>query len=79
MIYRKIDCPCCGNEIIVNNGSETQKCCWCRRLISVKFKRRPRGKKLNCEAEVMDFPQPQPPFQRQKSYSKWKDKDIYGK
>lgn len=76
MLYRKVECPTCGNEIVVNSGSETQKCQWCRRLVSVKFKRnKPKSRKLNCEVEAMDFPEPQ----KEKSYSNWKDKDIYGK
>lgn len=80
MIYRKVECPCCGNEIIVNSGSEAQKCCWCRRLVSVRFKKKPKGKKFNCEVEVMDFPtNKDQKTTYSKTYSNWKDRDIYGK
>lgn len=76
MLYRKVECPTCGNEIVVNGGSQVQKCCYCRRLMTVKFyRRKPKSKKLICEVEAMDFPEPQTP----KSYSNWRDKDIYGK
>lgn len=74
MLYHKTECPHCGNEITVNNGKRTQKCRWCRRLISVNLYRVKR--KIRCEVEPMDFPEDQD-FTKQ-SYSKWKDEDIYG-
>ena len=70
MVYRRVDCPHCGNEIVVNNLMETKKCCWCKRIFSVKFKGN--GKKAKCEVEAIDFPGP-------KNYKDWRDKDIYGR
>lgn len=74
MLYSKVDCPHCGNEITVNNTRETQKCRWCRRLISVKFdKPKKNGKKIKirCRVEVVDFPETQ-------NLNEWTDEDIYG-
>lgn len=71
MLYNKVDCPHCGNEIVVTSEREEQKCCYCRRLISVKFeKKRRKGKKVNCTVEPIDFPQDSKPFT--------KNGDIYG-
>lgn len=53
MLYQKVDCPHCGNEITVSNLKETQKCQWCRRLVSVKLERK--GKKIKCDVEAIDF------------------------
>ena len=55
MLYYKTDCPHCGNEITVRNEKEPQKCRWCRRLVSAKFRRQ--GKKVLCEVERVDFPE----------------------
>lgn len=76
MLHHKVDCPHCGNEITVNNMRETQKCCWCRRLISVKLER-VNKKKIRCEVEPVDFPEEQD--SRKQSYSRWKDDEIYGR
>lgn len=73
MVFHKTECPHCGNEITVHNGKETQKCCWCRRLMSVKIQKTGK-KKFRCEVEAIDFPEEQ-----KKNYSKWKDEDIYGR
>lgn len=55
MLYYKTECPHCGNEITVNNGKETQKCRWCRRIISVKIEKI-KKKRFKCEVEPIDFP-----------------------
>jgi hypothetical protein len=77
MLYRKVDCPHCGNEIVVNNGSESQKCQWCRRLVGIKFERL-KGKKFKCEVEAIDFPKSTANTQRKRNYSNWEKDDIYG-
>lgn len=61
MLYHKVECPHCGNEITVTNAKEIQKCCWCRRLISVKLGRNKRNK-VFCNVEPMDFPEDSKPF-----------------
>ena len=76
MLYHKVECPHCGNEINVNDSREVHKCRWCRRLVSAKFERT-NGKKFKCEVEAMDFPEEQKRNQV-KSFSKWRDEDIYG-
>ena len=73
MLRRGIDCPHCGNEIIVNNAKQTTKCRWCRRIVSVRFVGNGKGAKVYVEA--IDF-QPSDPLYR--SYDNWKDEDIYG-
>ena len=37
MMYHKIECPICGNEIVAKSVREQQKCNWCRRLFSVNI------------------------------------------
>ena len=54
MLRHKVDCPHCGNEITVFSNNETQKCHWCKRLVSVKFEKG-KGKKFRCEVEPIDF------------------------
>ena len=72
MLYTKVDCPHCGNEITVNDTRKIQKCCWCRRLVSVKFDKSRKGKKkFRCSVEAADFPEPQNINERM-------EKDIYG-
>lgn len=62
MLYKDVECPHCGNEVTVSNQSDVQKCCWCRRLISVKFGRSGKGKrKIVCKVDAMDFPNQFPP------------------
>ena len=78
MLCRRIECQHCGNEVTVNNARETQKCCWCRRLLYVKLERTSK-KKIRCEVEPMDFPKDQKQDYRKQNYSKWKDEDIYGR
>lgn len=79
MLHYATECPHCGNEITVNNARETQKCCWCRRIISVKLERT-KNKKIRCEVEPVDFtPENQSPNYKKQSYSRWKDDDIYGR
>ena len=72
MLFYRAECPHCGNEITVNNAKEIQKCCWCRRLISVKLTRN--KKKIRCEVEPIDFPE-----EKKQNYSRWKDEDVYGR
>lgn len=72
MLHYTTECPHCGNAITVNDARKEQKCCWCRRLISVKLER-VNKKKIKCEVEPIDFPEEQ-----KKSYSRWKDEDVYG-
>lgn len=69
MLFCSTECPHCGNEITVNNARETQKCLWCRRLISVKIQRK--KKKIRCEVEPIDFPENQ-----KKDYSRRKDENY---
>ena len=69
MMYRKVECPHCGNEITVNNTKEEDKCRWCRRLISIKFKKTGKNK-FNVEVEPIDFPKDSKP--------KYKKEDFYG-
>lgn len=77
MLYHRVDCPHCGNEITVNNLRESRKCNWCRRPISVKLEKV--GKKIRCEVEPLDFTDNEKQDHRTKSYSKWKEEDIYGR
>lgn len=57
MYYSKVDCPHCGNEIIVNNAREFAKCNWCRRAVKVKFIGS--GKKAKVIVKDADFPDEQ--------------------
>lgn len=54
MVYREAICPHCGNETVVKNVEEGQKCKWCRRLIKAKFTRRKNGKWI-FDVEAIDF------------------------
>lgn len=81
MLHYRTECPHCGNEITVNNARRTQKCCWCRRLISVNLEKTSK-RKIRCEVEPMDFPEKenyQNQDYRKQSYSRWKDEEIYGR
>ena len=53
MMYQKIDCPSCGNEVAAKRTRETQKCKWCRRLFKVNIVRI-KGR-LHWDAEPVDF------------------------
>ena len=53
MLHRKVECPHCGNEIIVNNAREFAKCNWCRRVVKVKFTGS--GKKAKVIVKDADF------------------------
>jgi len=55
MLYSKVECPHCGNEITVNNAKKEDKCRWCRRLISVSFNKNKKNK-IDCEVKPLDFP-----------------------
>ena len=61
MMYENIECPTCGNVTIAKSIDEPQKCRWCRRLFKVRIVRRG-GKKLDWEAEAVDFPPREPWF-----------------
>ena len=54
MMYNRLECPHCGNEINVSSSKEPQKCHWCRRLFRIHVKRR-KGKKFEWIAEPVDF------------------------
>ena len=56
MMYHRIECPTCGNEMVAESVKEPQKCKWCRRLFLVKLTKRKR--KYIWEAEPADFPKP---------------------
>lgn len=58
MIYRKVDCPHCGNEISVKSVPESQKCQFCRRPVKATFTKG-RGKKWRVDVEPVDFPEEQ--------------------
>lgn len=75
VLYRRVDCPHCGNEITVNSGKETTKCFWCRRIVEVKFTGNSR-KKAKVDVKAIDFPEEQ--NTKTRSYNSWKDKDVYG-
>lgn len=75
MLYHRVDCPHCGNEVAVNEAKDTIKCKWCRRLISIKFERG-KGKKVTCIVEPLDFPEDSKPTF--KTRSQWEEEDIYG-
>ena len=53
MMYHRIECPTCGNEIVAESTKEPQMCKWCRRLFSVNITKRKR--KYIWEAEPIDF------------------------
>lgn len=55
MMYHRIECPTCGNEIVAESTKELQRCKWCRRLFSVNLTKRKR--KYIWEAEPIDFPE----------------------
>lgn len=94
-MYRKVDCPHCGNEITVNSDTDVRKCRWCKRLVAVNFERKGKGKKVKCKVEAIDFPDEKEhkekkgkkekkikrePFRKNiRSYLEWKDEDVYGK
>lgn len=79
MLYRKVDCPHCGNEITLKSIEEDQKCKWCRRLVKAKFTKR--GKKWDCEGIPVDFKdEPKSDLKiKKKNYDEWIGEDIYGK
>ena len=53
VMYRSIECPTCGNEIVVTDTNELQKCKWCRRLLEVKVTKK--GRKYFFECIPVDF------------------------
>lgn len=58
MYYSKIECPHCGNEFTVNSGDKIQKCCWCKRMLSVQFKKISK-KKQRFDVQPADFTEEQ--------------------
>lgn len=53
VLYRRIECPHCGNEIMANNLDEPKKCKFCRRKYGVKVHKS--GKKVYFEPILIDF------------------------
>lgn len=51
--YQKVNCPTCGNEIVVSDSSEIQKCKWCRRFMKVTVQKK--GRKTILKAEEQGF------------------------
>lgn len=74
--YKEVECPHCGNEILVNNRKEILKCRWCRRIVKVKFVGR--GKKAKVNVEAIDFPKEELFDTRIRSYDDGRGKDIHG-
>lgn len=61
MMYRRLDCPTCGNEVTAKSEHEPQKCPWCKRLFKVIVKvKNPKSKrrKFNWTPEPVDFEEP---------------------
>ena len=75
MMYNRLECPHCGNEINVSSSKEPQKCHWCRRLFRIHVKRR-KGKKFDWEAEPVDFEDDKKPQRSHKD--KWSYNDRFG-
>jgi len=73
MYYSKIECPNCGNEFTVNNARESMKCCWCKRLVSIKFERLGK-RKHRFIVEPMEFSEEE----KKDFHKKWEEKDAYG-
>lgn len=65
MLRQKVECPHCGNDIVVNDMREREKCHWCKRLLSVRFEKG-KGKRFTCEVEPLDFPEGSKPFRNNK-------------
>lgn len=83
-LYSMVECPHCGNEILVNSERETTKCSWCRRIVSVKFiGNTKKGKKAKAEVKAIDFSEDPRRKERHdvkvKSYNDWRNEDIYGR
>lgn len=53
MMYRNIECPNCGNEVLAKNIKEAQKCKFCKRLFAIKTKQR--GRKFIWDAVPVEF------------------------
>lgn len=53
MMYRKIDCPVCGNEITVKKMRGAQKCPYCKRFFEVEVTKI-RNKKYIFNAKELD-------------------------
>lgn len=78
MIYQKVDCPHCGNEITVKSVPESQKCQWCRRLVNATFSKG-KGKKWRVEVKPVDFPVEQKFNYGKDNRSNRGDNEFYGK
>lgn len=68
MLHRKVECPHCGNEIIVNNAREFAKCNWCRRAVKVKFTGY--GKRAKVKVEAVDS------FEEQRADNDRRNKNV---
>ena len=55
VMYNNVECPVCGNGIIVASSPELQKCKWCRRPIKITVEKS--GRKYFFKAEETDFPE----------------------
>ena len=81
MLYHRLECPHCGNEINVNSSKEPQKCHWCRRPILIHLKVR-KGKKFEWIAEPVDFEDDKKPqnisHDKKKRKPNWSYNDRFG-
>lgn len=80
MMYKKIDCPTCGNETIAKSVREPQKCKWCRRLFKVNIvKRNKESKKakFNWNIEPIDFDTEF--ISKTRNLNDYENEDVYGK
>lgn len=76
MMYKRIDCPTCGNSTIAKSIEESQKCMWCRRLFKVTITKRGK-KKYDWDAEFVEF-ESEMPRPRIKSLNEYMNRDILG-
>ena len=53
MMYSRIECPNCGNDIVAKGVRGAQKCPWCRRLYKVLIEHK--GHKIHWSAEAVEF------------------------
>ena len=54
-MYNRIECPICGNEVVVKLVKEPQKCKWCKRFFKVNSVKH-KGKQI-LSLECVDFPE----------------------
>lgn len=51
--HRRLDCPHCGNDIVMKGVEEDQKCPHCRRKYKINYFKH--GKKFIWEPEAIDY------------------------